>query len=128
MRKAPLKKRSAKTKAQKVRHADRLWAAAVASRARLTCEMCGKPGSDAHHMKSRRSHYLRWSLCNGVFLCKACHMRFHNQEAFSLWEWFRGAREEDFKYVVSNLHAIAPKTHLDTMTAALEAWHETNGT
>lgn len=126
MKRTPLRRKSKAPKAVLVRQADSLWAWAVKVRAKGMCEQCGKPGSDAHHMKSRKSHLLRWDLRNGVFLCKGCHMRFHNQESWTLWQRFEEIRGDDWRFVVENLHGVAPKDTLEKAMVRLKAFKEAN--
>ena len=116
--------RSKKPKAKLVREADALWSQLVKDRAKGICELCGKPGQDAHHMNSRRSHFTRWDARNGVFLCKGCHLRFHSRESYSCWEWFEKTRPEDWRWVVENLHTVAEKSTLETALRNLKAWRD----
>ena len=58
-----------------------LWHTSVFSRDNFTCKKCNVTGRElhAHHIFSFSSHVeLRTSICNGITLCKKCHISFHN--------------------------------------------------
>lgn len=38
------------------------------------CQYCGKKGTQAHHILSRRHYGSRWLVSNGLFLCSGCHL------------------------------------------------------
>lgn len=67
---------------QRDRHAPEYqkWRNAVFERDSYTCQMCGQRGGtlNAHHIK-RWSKYpeLRFSVDNGLTLCKGCHKEIH---------------------------------------------------
>ena len=65
-----MKKPSRKTLGNKL---DKLWKDIIKSRAEEFCELCARPGKDAHHIEGRSPQSLRWCLENGVFLCFRCH-------------------------------------------------------
>jgi len=76
------KKKTGKTDYDKM--ALKLWSLIVRQRAGR-CELCDKEaetdkynrsvkGLDAHHLVGRRNYLHRYSLNNGVALCKSCHM------------------------------------------------------
>ena len=57
------------------------WAQEVKVRASFTCEICSLRGVylESHHMNSYDVYVSeRYSVMNGVCLCKRCHERFHN--------------------------------------------------
>ena len=84
---------------------DRLWAEIVRDLAKCICELCGKPGADAHHMVSRaKNRFLRHSINNGCYLCKGCHMGFHNKESQTLWKWFEENRPDDYAFLQEYKH------------------------
>lgn len=99
---------------------DVLWAQLVRDRARGICEMCGQPGRDAHHAVGRHQTFLRHNLQNGCCLCTACHMRLHNTEAHTFWEWFAKARPEDCAYVIANKHTLGKGIRFDEVYERLE--------
>jgi len=37
------------------------------------CRLCGRAGSESHHIFSRLHRSIRHDPENGIFLCKACH-------------------------------------------------------
>ena len=61
----------------------KLWRTIVKNRAQGLCELCGKPGTDAHHWFFTRAQSKLASIMplNGVFLCRACHNLAHNKVA-----------------------------------------------
>lgn len=59
------------------------WRKAVFSRDKYTCQVCGKRGGElnAHHlMPWAKNKECRFSVENGVTLCKDCHMDAHKRE------------------------------------------------
>jgi hypothetical protein len=59
---------------QLIRECDRLWHLLVAHAFRHRCIMCGLPGTDPHHWCYIRSILqYRWTLENGVYMCRLCH-------------------------------------------------------
>lgn len=109
MKRTPLRRKSKSPNAKIVAAADALWAKIVKDRASGLCEKCGKPGSDAHHMVSRRYRYLRHELANGVYLCKGCHLNFHSKESLSLWAWMQVNRPKDFNFINDFVNEPFPK-------------------
>jgi hypothetical protein len=71
-------------KAQRAR-ADRLWSRYIRLRDRDTCQRCGKPGNNPHHIFSRRHLGTRHDPENGILLCPYCH----RTVAHSDYEMFR---------------------------------------
>ena len=64
--------------------ADRNFSLAVRTRDRFTCQYCGKDGTDAAHIYSRRSKVVRWSMDNALCLCRYHHQYFEsNPVAFT---------------------------------------------
>ena len=63
---------------------DAHFSLAVRTRDRFTCQYCGKEGSDAAHIYSRRSKVVRWSMDNALCLCRYHHQWFEsNPVAFT---------------------------------------------
>jgi hypothetical protein len=61
-------------RAQLIRECDRIWHLLVAHGMLHRCIVCGKPGTDPHHWRYIRSILqYRWSLENGVYMCRLCH-------------------------------------------------------
>ena len=90
---------------------EKLWREAVKKRADGKCELCGKQGTDAHHMVSRRaSTYLKFRPENGMFLCKGCHIEFHNKDSYPCWRFMETFRAEDFYLIRTYRGAIERKT------------------
>jgi len=53
---------------------DRLWSCLVAHGMNYRCVICGMPGDDSHHWFYIRSvHQYRWTLKNGVYMCRIHH-------------------------------------------------------
>lgn len=61
----------------------KLWRTIVKNRAHGLCELCGKPGTDAHHWFFTRAQSKLASVMpvNGVFLCRNCHNLAHSNIA-----------------------------------------------
>lgn len=61
-------------KRSQIRNLDKLWSTAIRSRDGA-CVACGKTNCrlEAAHIMGRRYRTLRWSLDNGITLCKPCH-------------------------------------------------------
>jgi 5-methylcytosine-specific restriction endonuclease McrA len=56
---------------------DILWSKAVKLRDK-TCRVCGATPIDAHHVLVKRRHKkTRWSMLNGIGLCRYCHSQAH---------------------------------------------------
>jgi hypothetical protein len=75
---------------------DNLWGKIVRKRDKYTCQWCGsKKNPQAHHIISKprikrlKAPLLRWLVCNGVTLCKACHFYRLKDEADIYDAWVR---------------------------------------
>lgn len=69
---------------QRIRHdiEYRLWRESVFARDNWTCQKCKIKGGilHPHHIKNfARYPELRFSIDNGITLCKGCHRKFHNK-------------------------------------------------
>lgn len=71
----------------------RKWCKKVYERDNFTCQSCGKKDDlSGHHIKTfTESPELRFSVDNGITLCKKCHMEEHRQ---MLIERYREKREK----------------------------------
>ncbi len=82
---------------------DRLWSEITRSRNNGLCERCNSPANQAHHVIGRKNYNLRWDLRNGCLLCANCHWlqsySAHVDPIGFIDEWFKFAREEDYKYL-----------------------------
>jgi len=55
------------------------WKARVNVRDNFICQECGKPGNEAHHIKSwKENPKLRFDVSNGKTLCLDCHKKCGN--------------------------------------------------
>jgi len=55
------------------------WKARVNVRDNFICQNCGKPGNEAHHIKSWKDHpKLRFEVSNGETLCLDCHKKYRH--------------------------------------------------
>ena len=106
-KKKPLK---ALTKKQWRVLADTLWAKIVKDRAGRACALCGSTFMlEAHHMIAKGGcGYLRYSLENGLCLCRVCHFRFHNIDSQAGWDWLRENRPDDYEYISSHKKKVCP--------------------
>ena len=61
----------------------KVWAQLVKARANYTCELCGRPGTDAHHWLFNRADHSITDITpsNGCCLCRMCHIEAHNKVA-----------------------------------------------
>ena len=57
----------------------RIWRAVI-ERDNKTCQQCGRPGSEVHHIISR-GWDKAWNEKNMLVLCWYCHQRAHGHEA-----------------------------------------------
>lgn len=57
-----------------------LFSKLVKARANYKCELCGKPGTDAHHWYYTKAHNSITDIMsiNGICLCRECHMKAHD--------------------------------------------------
>lgn len=57
-----------------------LFSKLVKARANFKCELCGKPGTDAHHWYYTKAHNSITDIMsiNGICLCRSCHMKAHH--------------------------------------------------
>jgi predicted restriction endonuclease len=89
-----------------IKKLDRLWAEAVKERAGHACERCGKTTDlQAHHIASRRYIGTRWSVDNGLCLCRACHLYFFHKDSLGAADWL------DENLIPSRLQTIRINAH-----------------
>ena len=94
------KKPSRKTQKRK---ADKLWREII--HAKGSCEICGEPGENAHHVIGRKNHTLRWDIRNGCFLCYKCHYKSH-EDILEFVGWFQTFRTSDYNYLMQKKNEI----------------------
>lgn len=99
-----MKGKKEKSKRQKlVRELDRLWKIRIRERD-VKCRICGSDKVlQAHHIFRKRMS-VRFSLKNGILLCRGCHLRVHQEpEEFRRWilENLMTEREYDELYLES---------------------------
>ena len=103
-----------KTKKNLKKQLDTLWAQIIAKKE--YCEMCNKPGSNAHHVIGRINYILRWDLRNGCYLCISCHMfsrlSAHN-DPLGFMEWFKFKRPDDYEYLLTKKNDVKTFNILD---------------
>lgn len=53
----------------------------VKASANFKCELCGKPGTDAHHWYFTKAHNAITDIMqiNGICLCRECHIKAHTK-------------------------------------------------
>jgi hypothetical protein len=70
-------------RAAQERKLDRLWSQKVKERANGRCEACSVEATDAHHIFGRTRKSVRWTLTNGIALCRPDHRAAHkHRESF----------------------------------------------
>ncbi len=81
--------------------ADKLWSIKILSK--KYCEVCGRPGTDPHHIIGRKNLRLRHDLRNGCCLCYTHHLggnqSAHNDPQWFLNEWMVTNRLDDYNYL-----------------------------
>lgn len=84
------------------RKADKLWSQLIMRRNKGKCEVCGKKGTNPHHIVGRRNLTLRHDVRNGVLLC-SYHHTFSKDSAHQniLWfmDWLDDNRLADVQYL-----------------------------
>ena len=84
-----------------------LWSTVVRESASHKCEWCGKPATQAHHMIAKaQGNTLKFSTENGVALCCACHMKFHNRDSSDGWVLFKEQRPYSYEFVQERKHQL----------------------
>lgn len=73
---------------QKVRkEADKLWQKIITGIG--SCELCGDNFALAGHhiIHKSQSSYLRYSIRNGICLCRKCHFKWHLNDNYMTTNW-----------------------------------------
>ena len=86
-------------KKTEIKKLDKRWGMMIREGADETCEVCGNPGNNPHHIIGRRNFATRWDLDNGICLCSGCHtMRRQSAHQDPMWfsEWIMAKRGEDW--------------------------------
>ena len=60
------------TRKQLIKDCDILWSKIIRSRAGQKCQICGLRASETHHIAGRGMS-VRFSLGNGLAMCRKCH-------------------------------------------------------
>lgn len=59
-----------------IRQADQLWRRIIAYEFSSRCIICKRMGTDSHHWMFGRSVLKhRWTINNGVYVCRECHQK-----------------------------------------------------
>lgn len=71
---------------------DRIWSKLVKRRDNYTCQKCGaterQTEIESAHIFGRGHFSVRWSVCNGVTLCKwRCHRKWAEVKKVEFREW-----------------------------------------
>ena len=99
-----MKRKTARNKA------DKLWSELI--RMKKYCEICGKPGTNPHHIIGRKNLTLRHDPKNGCLLCFTHHTggreSAHNDP---LWfqTWLINNRRDDYNYLMFKRMELATK-------------------
>ena len=103
------------------RKADRLWSEIIM--ARKDCEVCGKAGTNPHHIIGRKNLTLRHDLRNGCLLCFQCHtgnkISAHNDPMWFM-NWLHENREADYNYLFGKQRDLTFKVDYEAIIEKLK--------
>jgi len=106
---------------------DKLWSHYVRQRTTDTCERCGKPGNNPHHIIGRRNLSVRWDVENGINLCSGCHTlrtdSAHQSPGF-FHEWIIAKRGQQWWEDLKTRSIIVSRQVQETNKMLLEAWND----
>jgi len=92
--------------------ADRLWSKLILT-LHPKCEYCGQPSADPHHFIPKSlSSALRYSIANGVGLCRKHHFIWHNQEDADIHATIVLQRGAEWIEKIRGLRNVQVKTNL----------------
>lgn len=121
MKRTPIKKRRTTPTANLKLRCDKLWAQVVKARAQGRCEICKREGHEAHHVAGRVRVILRHALQNGVFLCKKCHRREHDDPGY-VQTWLAVHRPNDAMFIEENRNKVCKHQDYDLVLGEMKEW------
>ena len=68
------------------------------------CAVCGRQGTEAHHIVYRRNRAFRWHPLNGVLLCKEHHIPFAHEQRKWFTEWLKHNLPAQYKYCIDEFN------------------------
>jgi hypothetical protein len=96
-------------KIPEIKKLDKEFREAIYERDRHTCQYCGGPGNNCHHIVGRRNRSVRWFLDNGLLLCSGCHTfrtsSFH-QDPLETTAWFVANYPERYANIMDRKNKI----------------------
>jgi len=70
------------------RKCDIMWRTIIYHRDKFACQVCGKPGRNAHHIFSKGGYpNMRLSIENGILLCVYHHRAFAHAKTQAFQDW-----------------------------------------
>jgi len=113
----PVIKLKKKPKAKTMRNkCDRLWSEIIKSGG--SCEICGRPVRDPHHVIGRKNMALRWDIRNGVRLCFQHHtggkLSAHNDPLWFM-DWFKNHRPDDYEYLLKRKNELWNRDYAEVL-------------
>jgi len=66
-----------------IQRLDNLYRKIVRTLKKGRCQICGKQGTEVHHLEGRTNLLYRWDIENLALLCKECHYKIHNQAGYA---------------------------------------------
>jgi len=85
------------------RKADKLWSQVIMKRNKGRCEVCGKVGTQPHHILGKKNLTLRHDPKNGCLLCFQHHTgnkTSAHQDPMWFMMWLANHRRKDYEYVL----------------------------
>lgn len=85
------------------RKADKLWSEVIKFRNSGRCEICGKAGTNPHHIIGRKNLTLRHDPRNGILLCYQHHVggkESAHQDIVWFYRWLVINRTDNMEYLL----------------------------
>lgn len=109
--------------------ADKLWSKIIMKRNEGCCEVCGKEGTNPHHIIGKKNLTLRHDPRNGVLLCFTHHTggkeSAHNDPMWFML-WLGENRKEDFVYLLIKKQNLTTQIDYEEIIKKLEKFLKEN--
>ena len=93
---------------------DKLVRELINERDNHTCQYCGGPGNNVHHLIGRRNRSVRWYPDNLILLCSGCHTfrteSFH-QDPMTTTAWFVAHYPDRYARVMERKNKILKQSY-----------------